>query len=75
MFESLPLEFTHFTMAIVIEFPFIFHSFWRRNKKLGKITLALENFDFTFDTSMWCQIQTDKTKVPDGAFFEIISDN
>ena len=63
-------------MVIVFDFPFIFsHSFWCRNKKLGKITLVLEIFDFTFETSMWCQIQTDTIKVPDGALFEIISDN
>ena len=54
---------------------FLPHSFWRRNKKLGKITLALENFDLTFETSMWCRIQTEKNKITNGALFEIISDD
>ena len=70
------ITYLYFRMAIIINFPLIFsHSFWRRNKKLGKITLALENFDHTFETSMWCRIQTEKNKITNGSLFEIISDD
>ena len=61
-----------------ITFYIIFYSrFWRRDKKIGEVTLPLKNFDFTFETSLWCKILNEKTKneTSEDALFEIISDN
>ena len=50
---------------------------WSRAEIIGEVLIPLENFDFCFDTSMWCKIlnKNRKNEDSDDALFEIIPAN
>ena len=37
-------------------------SFWSRAKKIGSVLIPLKDFDFTFETWLWCKILNDVNK-------------